>query len=92
MRDKELYAVILGIRSPWQVLSVQLDLKGEEVHVLIEAEEGTRFACPQCGKICPGYDTRRRSRHLTMSIPPPRTGCQRSPILLKRFMIVWIVN
>ena len=89
MRDKELYAAILGIRSPWRVQSVQLDLKGEEVHVLIEAEEGTRFACPQCGKVCPGYDTRRRSwRHLdtcqfktVLEADVPRVECPEHAIL-----------
>ncbi|MEQ1893640.1 MAG: ISL3 family transposase [Planctomycetota bacterium] len=89
MRDKELYAAILGIRSPWQVQSVQLDLKGEEVHVLIEAEPGTRFTCPQCGKVCPGYDARRRSwRHLdtcqfktVLECDVPRVECPEHSIL-----------
>lgn len=65
MRDHELYAAILGIQLPWQVTSVALDPKAEEVRVLIEAVAGTRFPCPQCQAPCPGYDTRRRSfRHL----------------------------
>lgn len=65
MRDKELYAAILGVRLPWQVTSVTLDPKAEEVRVLIEAVAGTRFPCPQCKQPCPGYDSRRRSfRHL----------------------------
>lgn len=65
MRDKELYAAILGIQLPWQVTSVVLDAKTEEVRVSIEAVTGTRFSCPQCKQSCPGYDTRRRSfRHL----------------------------
>jgi len=89
MRDKELYASILGIRSPWQVVSVELDLKTEEVHVLIGAEESTRFACPQCGKISPGYDTRRRAwRHLDtcqfktiLEADVPRVECSEHAIL-----------
>jgi hypothetical protein len=48
MHDKELYAAILGIRSPWSVLSVELDAKSEEVSVLIEAQVGSKFACPTC--------------------------------------------
>ena len=65
MRDKELYAAILGIRSPWSVTSVELDAKSEEVSVLIEAQAGSKFVCPTCGQASPGYDTRRRSwRHL----------------------------
>ena len=43
MRDHELYAAILGVQLPWQVTSVALDPKAEEVRVLIEAVAGTRF-------------------------------------------------
>jgi len=66
MRDKDLYAAILGIRLPWQVASVELLESTEEVRVRIEARPGTRFDCPRCGsRPCPGYDTRRRRwRHL----------------------------
>ncbi len=65
MRDHELYAAILGVQLPWQVTSVALDPKAEEVRVVIEAVQGTRFPCPQCQSRCPGYDTRRRAfRHL----------------------------
>lgn len=65
MRDKELYAAILGIRSPWEVTTVELSSRTEEVIVQIRMKAGTRFVCPQCGAACPGYDSRRRSwRHL----------------------------
>jgi len=65
MRDKELYAAILGIRPPWEVSSVELTAQDEEVRVMIEMQPGNPLSCPQCGNACPGYDTRRRSwRHL----------------------------
>lgn len=65
MRDKDLYATILGIRSPWRVVTVDLSPQSEEVCVTIEAEPGVRFDCPSCGKPCSRYDSRRRSwRHL----------------------------
>jgi transposase len=65
MRDKDLYATILGIRSPWNVTSVELAQRSKEVRVLIEVEEKARLSCPTCATSCPGYDTRRRSwRHL----------------------------
>ena len=65
MRDKELYAAILGIHRPWQVTDVVLATEAEEVRVSIEPIAGTRFACPTCGQQCPGYDSRRRAwRHL----------------------------
>ncbi len=64
MRDKDLYAKILGIESPWRVTEVDLALEEGEVLVhLINGEK--RPPCPECGKPCSGDDTRsRRWRHL----------------------------
>jgi len=65
MRDKDLYAQILGIKSPWRVSSVELALSEGEVTVHVEQEAGTTQCCPTCGRESPGYDSRtRRWRHL----------------------------
>lgn len=65
MQDRDLYARILGLVDPWEVRDVKLDLKGGEVRVTVAAKVHATFACPECGKACPGYDTRQRSwRHL----------------------------
>ncbi len=65
MQDRDLYARILGLVDPWQVCDVQLDLAGEEVRVTVAAKSTATLGCPECGKACPGYDTRQRSwRHL----------------------------
>jgi transposase len=65
MRDRDLYARILGITSPWSVKEVELDLKGDEVRVIVEVDADARLKCPTCGKPCGRYDRReRRWRHL----------------------------
>jgi transposase len=65
MRDKDLYAQILGIKSPWQVADVELSVSKGEVTVQVEQEAGAKSCCPNCGKESPGYDSRRRRwRHL----------------------------
>jgi transposase len=65
MRDRDLYAQILGIKSPWQVTDVELELADEQVIVHVEQKAGTKQCCPSCGEMSPGYDSRRRSwRHL----------------------------
>ena len=65
MRDKDLYAQILGIKSPWQVAAVELSVSEGEVTVQVEQVEGVKSCCPSCGKESPGYDLRRRRwRHL----------------------------
>ncbi|MEW5709470.1 transposase family protein [Pelomicrobium sp.] len=65
MRDIELYAQILGLRSPWKVAEVQLLREAEEVRVHVVPEPGATWTCPYCGRPSPGYDSRRRRwRHL----------------------------
>ncbi|MEE9356994.1 hypothetical protein [Candidatus Vondammii sp. HM_W22] len=65
MRDKDLYARILGIKSPWQVSSVELALPEREVTVQVEQEAGAKQCCSTCGQISQGYDSRkRRWQHL----------------------------
>lgn len=65
MRDKDLYAQILGIHSPWQVADVELTLSAGEVRVYVEQERGEELTCPVCGAPSAGYDKRRREwRHL----------------------------
>jgi transposase len=65
MRDKDLYAQILGIESPWQVTEVELKSSENEVIVRVMPKAGSTHGCPTCGKDSPGYDSRpRRWRHL----------------------------
>jgi len=65
MNDTHLYAAILGIQAPWQVTKVELRADIEEVTVTVALKSGASGTCPQCGRACPGYDTRQRSwRHL----------------------------
>ena len=65
MRDRDLYAAILGVQSPWHVSDVQLDQSSREVRVLVEAASSTAFGCPECGADSPRHDHReRRWRHL----------------------------
>ena len=65
MRDRDLYATILGLRDPWRVVDVELDAKSEQVRVHVAGKSGTRFTCPECGERCPTHDHRRREwRHL----------------------------
>ena len=65
MKDTDLYAQILGIRSPWKVAEVKLSLAAGEVSVFVEHDPGVALCCPRCGATSPGYDKRRRKwRHL----------------------------
>jgi len=77
MRDRELYARILGIERPWQVTDVELRLEQGEVLVRVEQESGARLLCPECGLEASRYDaSERRWRHLDT--------CQYQTILVAR--------
>lgn len=84
MQDRDLYAQILGVREPWRVESVDLQLSKGEVHVRLTHDEGLAWPCPECGLSCALYDHQpeRQWRHLDtcqyrtiLHAAPPRTNC-----------------
>lgn len=92
MRDRELYAQILGVRPPWSVTEVKLDLASQEVEVVVSLDAASETKCPTCGKPAMRYDTRRRRwRHLDtcqlktyLSADVPRIECPEHKVLLLR--------
>ncbi len=65
MRDRDLYAKLLGIEAPWFVRDVDARLDEGKVEVVLGFDKDVRLACPDCGASCGRYDTRTRSwRHL----------------------------
>ncbi|MCG7852229.1 MAG: ISL3 family transposase [Methanosarcinaceae archaeon] len=66
MKDIELYRQLLGIKSPWTVNHVSLNMEEVAVYVyLVEASEAT-WCCPTCGEPATLYDHREERiwRHL----------------------------
>ena len=66
MQDTALYEYLLGLKSPWTVSRVNLDVKGQRVDVWAEHPEDASWECPQCSKKLPLYDhaEERTWRHL----------------------------
>lgn len=65
MDDRALYATILGIAPPWDVVRVELDDAAKPVHIWQEERAGTAFVCPDCRALSPRDDHVERSwRHL----------------------------
>lgn len=84
MDDRELYRQILGISEPWRVARVELERSVGEIHVYLEHDRQTTWACPECGAACALYDHQpeRRWRHLDtcqfrtiLHAAPPRSDC-----------------
>ena len=63
MDDTALYREVIEITRPWRVDKVELHKETSEVHGHVEWRPDTCFRCPECGKDCPGTQTR-RWRHL----------------------------
>lgn len=84
MDDRELYRQILGVGEPWRVERVELERSAGEIHVYLEHDDQTRWACPECDVACALYDHQpeRRWRHLDtcqfrtiLHAQPPRSDC-----------------
>ena len=60
------YALLLGIKSPWQVNAIKLDVEGKGIEIALGWREGAAAPCPECGKLCPLADhaPERKWRHL----------------------------
>ncbi len=79
MRDIELYRTILGLTPPRTGVSVDLDVKGQQVVVKVEAGPGP-FRCPECQQEVAGYDRKaRRWRIPPASLPPGLRGRSNQP-------------
>lgn len=95
MRDRELYAKILGLPEPWLVADVELNLADKSVVVRLGRSAGSTLACPECSRPCPGYDTqRRRWRHLdtcqfqtVVEADVPRCSCPEHGV--KQVKVPW---
>ena len=47
MNEREFFRVILGLKEPWEVRAVHLDVGGQKVEVRVGYREGTLWACPE---------------------------------------------
>lgn len=85
MQDKELYSQLMGLKEPWKVSEVNIDVSGLKVDIYIEWPKEVQAPCPECGKLYGIYDHRevRKWRHLdTMQFQTilhcriPRVDCK----------------
>lgn len=92
MRDTDLYATLLGLRTPWKVARVELKLETSEVHVHVDHGDH-KWRCPECDQVSPLHDHQeeRTWRHLdTMQYTtllharPPRVKCSDHGVRLVR--------
>lgn len=56
MEDTQLYAMLLGIKFPWRVSKVQVDMALSCINVWVEEALGTKFPCAVCKQETSVYD------------------------------------
>jgi transposase len=83
MQDIELYKQVLGVKEPWQVTNVKLELKQRTVTIEIGYDKATPVTCPVCDGAASIYDHQARKwRHLdtcqlrtVIECKVPRASC-----------------
>ena len=97
--DSELqkhYALLLGVRSPWEVKNVELKLAEKKVEIELGWQWGAAAKCPECGRECSIHDCapERTWRHLdTMQFTTlirartPRSDCPEHGV--KTMQVPW---
>lgn len=89
MEDTQLYATLLGIKFPWRVNKVQVDMVVSRIDVWVEEASGATFPCAVCKQESPIYDHTEEQewRHLDtcqcrtyVHARLPRTTCPRDGV------------
>ena len=86
MDQNDLFAIGLGLATPWKVVHSGLEEGGGQakfLYVDIDFASGHKFACPECGQPCPVHDSEvKRWRHMNfwqhatyLSARVPRVAC-----------------
>src|SRR5271166_1486165 len=96
MDTTDLYADLLGLPPPWEVVNVQVDADEKRVDVQAGHDRETRFPCPLCGVLLAVYDhaPMRGWRHLDscefrtfLHAGVPRVCCPRHGV--KQVLVPW---
>lgn len=84
MELEEHYGQLLGVETPWDISSIDLNIQDHRVDIIMEYTDD-QGPCPECGTICPKHDDRKKRtwRHLdTMQFSTylhcevPRVRCE----------------
>lgn len=75
MQDTALYQYLLGLKSPWTVSRVHLNVKEQRVDVWAEHSATATWVCPHCAKTMPLYDHAESGRGDIWTVASSRPSC-----------------
>lgn len=58
MEIEEHYSQLLGVNTPWDIHSADLNIEQQCVDIIIEYTD-IEDPCPECGTCCPKHDDRK---------------------------------
>lgn len=67
MDGTQILTLGLGLQAPWILKDQHLDtsVTPHRLELFVEAERGSLYPCPECGKTCPAHDFANKTwRHL----------------------------
>jgi len=97
MDGTQILTLGLGLQAPWILKDQHLDtsVTPHRLELFVEAERGSLYPCPECGKTCPAHDFANKTwRHLNffqhhchLHARVPRTKCPEHGV--KRIEVPW---
>ncbi len=97
MDGTQILTLGLGLEAPWILKDQHLDtsVSPHRLDLYVEAERGSLYPCPECGKACPAHDFADKTwRHLNffqhhcyLHARVPRTKCPEHGV--KRIEVPW---
>ncbi len=97
MDAKDVLALGLGVTPPWRLVDQRLDTNKHPhvLEILLEAERGAEFPCPECAKPCKAHDFKEFTwrdlnffqHHCLITARVPRTDCPEHGV--KRVQVPW---
>jgi len=65
MDTNALFTMALGLKSPWEVRTLDFNADERRLDILVDFERGASFPCPTCGQPAKVHDTEEKTwRHL----------------------------
>ncbi len=97
METESLFALALGIISPWQVEGVVFSKEEKRLDIKIGFRRGASFPCPVCGAESPVHDTNEKTwRHMNffqhdayLTARVPRVKCPDAEHGVKQIQVPW---